>query len=239
MFLYCPNDIDEYDLLPFLQAKHLFTSDGRPTSWIGSCCTVAASTLIFYYHASTLAKEVEFMWGRKRSSVTALFHVNRWAILLWAVQEITSLIPLKTLSSYIRLQLANDAVGLVLAIIWAVFSAYRVFAISERNVRLSVAVLLLILIPVGLNAYTYFASSWEQIKNLPLLGVVCDSGSNLSPTALSKLTLGTRLCAIVADVITLIITWHRTWHAKRHADRNNLKTPLTTLLFRDGSIYFM
>lgn len=96
--------------------RHLFTSDGRPTSWIGSCCTVAASSaccrcrplnsaaesphiaLVFYYHASTLAKEVEFMWGRKRSSVTALFHANRWAIFLWAVQEITSLIPLKTLS---------------------------------------------------------------------------------------------------------------------------------------------
>ncbi|EMD39629.1 hypothetical protein CERSUDRAFT_92126 [Gelatoporia subvermispora B] len=89
-------------------------------------------------------------------------------------------------------------------------------AISDRNVLLSAAVLLLNLIPVGSNAYTDFASSWEQIKNLPLLGVVCDSGSNLSPTALTK-----------------------TWHVKRDADRNHVRTPLATLLFRDGTIYFI
>ncbi|EMD39628.1 hypothetical protein CERSUDRAFT_121854 [Gelatoporia subvermispora B] len=111
--------------------------------------------------------------------------------------------------------------------------------LSGNNVPLAAAVLLLNLIPVGSNAYTDFASSWERIKNLPLLGIVCDSGSNLSPTALSKLTLGTRLCAIVADVLVLFATWHGTWRAKRDSDRNHLRTPLLTLLLRDGTIYFI
>ncbi|OCH90431.1 hypothetical protein OBBRIDRAFT_754960 [Obba rivulosa] len=228
MFLYGPHVIDKYALLLFLQAN-----------WIGSCCTVAASTMVFYHHISTLAQEIELIWGRKWSSVTMLFHLNRWAIFVWAVQEITSLIPLKTLSSCIGLQLANDAVGILLAVIWAVFSAVRLFAISGRNSWLAGAVLLLNLIPVGTNAYTDFASSWEQLKNLPLLGVVCDSGNNLSPTTLFKVTLSTRLCGIVADIIALIVTWHRTWHLKRNADRSELRTPLPNLLFRDGTIYFV
>lgn len=50
MFLYGPHVIDKYELLPFLQAKFvlfflvldLLTIAFR--SWIGSCCTVAASS---------------------------------------------------------------------------------------------------------------------------------------------------------------------------------------------------
>lgn len=45
----------------------------------------AHEAIIFYDYVSTLPREVEFMWGRKLSSVTLLFYANRWATLVWAV----------------------------------------------------------------------------------------------------------------------------------------------------------
>ncbi|EMD39436.1 hypothetical protein CERSUDRAFT_71359 [Gelatoporia subvermispora B] len=43
------------------------------------------AVIVIYDHLTTLAREHEFMWCRKLSSVTLLFYLNRWTIFVWAL----------------------------------------------------------------------------------------------------------------------------------------------------------
>ncbi|OCH88713.1 hypothetical protein OBBRIDRAFT_66979 [Obba rivulosa] len=60
------------------------------SEWTLNCCSAAASTLVLYYHLSTLVDEVDLMHGNKFSSVTVLFYLNRWSIIAWAAINLTT-----------------------------------------------------------------------------------------------------------------------------------------------------
>ena len=53
------------------------------------------------------------------------------------------------------------------------------------------------------------------------------------------MTIVTRVCAIVSDLLVITITWRRTYAMKREADRLHIKASLASLLLRDGTIYFV
>jgi len=210
------------------------------SSWVGSCCIVAGSTLVFYDHARTLQKEYQFIWGRKLSIVTIIFQLNRWTTLAWAVINLFgSFHPLITLSSCLSAYVVSYVNAIILWIVWAVFSAVRVYAISGGKWWLAVVVCALSLVPAATNAYQDFGASWYQIDTLPLMGTVCVSGFNTSPGSLLGYILGTRICVIVADTIVLLVTIFTTYGMKKDADRNNMTTPLATLLLKDGTLHFL
>ncbi|KAI0825861.1 hypothetical protein BC629DRAFT_31621 [Irpex lacteus] len=52
-------------------------------------------------------------------------------------------------------------------------------------------------------------------------------------------SLATRISVIIGDVLVLAVTWTKTAHAYREARRLNIRAPLATMLFRDGTIYFL
>lgn len=84
----------------------------------------------------------------------------------------------------------------------AVFSAIRMYAVSRGSWWLSLTVCLLSVVPVATNAvspmlpeqftttevtdpsyhyqYTLYAANWYQIEDIPIIGVTCVNGSNLS-----------------------------------------------------------
>ncbi|TFY59188.1 hypothetical protein EVJ58_g5936 [Rhodofomes roseus] len=43
---------------------------------------------------------------------------------------------------------------------------------------------------------------------------------------------------VLSDALAMGITWWRTWGIKKAADDARISTPLTTVLLRDGSLYF-
>ncbi|EMD31616.1 hypothetical protein CERSUDRAFT_100286 [Gelatoporia subvermispora B] len=51
--------------------------------------------------------------------------------------------------------------------------------------------------------------------------------------------ISTELCKVAADTIVLFITWLKTWSTIRMAREHNVKTPLMTMLLRDGTLYFL
>ena len=55
----------------------------------------------------------------------------------------------------------------------------------------------------------------------------------------SPVTIVTRVCAIVSDLLVITATWWRTYAMKREADRLHIKASLASLLLRDGTIYFV
>ncbi|EMD37038.1 hypothetical protein CERSUDRAFT_124023 [Gelatoporia subvermispora B] len=211
------------------------------SNFIASCCSVAAINehqhmrlsassadanrvaLVVYDHMITFSRETEFIWGRKISSVTILFYLNRWLNLAWAVADT-----------------AENMSGL--SVLRAVFSAVRMYAISTGNWLLSVVVLALNLVPIatnidtwtdGLPKYGAFVTQTFGIQAVPVIGVECSAGTSLSPSVTSE------ACAIAADVLLLVVTWYKTYALKREASRNNVEVPLASMLLRDGTVYFL
>ncbi|EMD31624.1 hypothetical protein CERSUDRAFT_119664 [Gelatoporia subvermispora B] len=49
----------------------------------------------------------------------------------------------------------------------------------------------------------------------------------------------TELCKMAADTVVIFITWLKTWSTIRMVREHNVKTPLMTMLLRDGTFYFL
>ncbi|KAI0809228.1 hypothetical protein BC629DRAFT_1103434 [Irpex lacteus] len=52
-------------------------------------------------------------------------------------------------------------------------------------------------------------------------------------------TVSTRVAVVLADVLVLLVTWSKTAHLYKEARRLDVKAPLATLLFRDGTLQFL
>ncbi len=49
--------------------------------------------------------------------------------------------------------------------------------------------------------------------------------------------LSTRLTLIIADIMVLILTWLKTYHANKDAIQLGIRSPLSTLIYRDGQYF--
>ncbi|EMD33169.1 hypothetical protein CERSUDRAFT_98766 [Gelatoporia subvermispora B] len=153
------------------------------SSFVSNCCSVASSAFVLYDFILTTSQEVEFMWGRKWSSVTLLYQLNKWATIVWAVEQFpATFVPFSTVSRFVvspslwtpmvltiqtsissclSFNYVNYVAILVLFGIWAVFSGVRTFAISGSNWALALVVFLLSVVPVATNA-TYV--TWRDAR---------------------------------------------------------------------------
>ncbi|OCH84823.1 hypothetical protein OBBRIDRAFT_839422 [Obba rivulosa] len=59
-------------------------------------------------------------------------------------------------------------------------------------------------------------------------------GSNNPPVVFAS-----RTCVITADVLVLLVIWVKTYSIKRGFDQAGVRSPLTSLLLRDGTMYFV
>ncbi|KAH9911375.1 uncharacterized protein B0H18DRAFT_1063037 [Fomitopsis serialis] len=114
---------------------------------------------------------------------------------------------------------------LLLSMIWAAFSALRVFAVSGRNWRLASFVFALSMVPVGTNLVGSIRVTSRHPGDIrhhrvPWYGPACDLTSLLSAktslTCVFVLIL-TRACLIAADVFVLAVTWRNTYKIKKEA----------------------
>jgi len=193
--------------------------------------------------------------------VAVLFCFNRWVTLAWAVvclleshlgnPEYGSSL-LQTSSSCISLSHLSKALDIILFATWAVFTWLRTYAVCCGSWQLPLVAVLLSLVPVGTNAVgsallhcalafdfiSQYAAESDGLLDVPYIGTWCSTFTSPDKTD-TYLTLATRICCMLADLLVLVITWRKTYTTYRTASRNNIKTPLTTLLLRDGTVYFM
>ncbi|OCH91955.1 hypothetical protein OBBRIDRAFT_833851 [Obba rivulosa] len=136
----------------------------------------------------------------------------------------------------------QSALSISLIIVWAVFSTIRVYAISGGNWWISATVCALSMVPAATNLYTHYVIGWFEIGTIPVLGTICVtaySSSLISHLNTPRFILGTRICAILVDIIVLVATWHRTYGLKKEAMRLDVDAPLATMLLQDGTMYFL
>ncbi|EMD37462.1 hypothetical protein CERSUDRAFT_73346 [Gelatoporia subvermispora B] len=205
--------------------------------------TVLAAALVVCSHISTITEEIQRMWGSKLTITTILFYVNRWMVLVYALLEVIGIFIPYT-SPVLRLAVLRgeyvrplpghsmDRVGLISI----VFVTARAFAISGGNRLLSLVVALPSLVPVVIKAYTYISSNYPQLVTFPSIGRQCLVSKQHTPvTATTRLGISNQACFIMADIVVLYITLTKTWNTVHMARKQNVKTPLMTMLLRDGT----
>ncbi|TCD71061.1 hypothetical protein EIP91_000153 [Steccherinum ochraceum] len=169
--------------------------------------------LAAYDTSLTFSREVTSIWRRKLTVVTALFVLQRWVVVLTGL-------------------LRN------LRILWvcvAAFSTLRIWAIWGHSLTPTLAVALAsALVPV-VNLYN------DSQKTSSMVSSYCfdDVSHSLAISSRRMLNYIVRGIAIASDALVLVLTWLKTadvWRASRRM--KGLKITVSTLLLRDGTVYF-
>lgn len=120
-----------------------------------------------------------------------------------------------------------------------VFSAIRVVALSHESrfrYLLYIGLSFFIIVPMVTNIITWVTLVAVDAET-PISG--CVPKRTLSDHGRILLFYFTRGCEISGDILALILTWARTLHHWRESRRFKMHISVTTLLLRDGTIFFM
>ncbi|KAJ3527281.1 hypothetical protein NM688_g8150 [Phlebia brevispora] len=131
-----------------------------------------------------------------------------------------------------------SVLGLLPSIVAAVFSALRVFALLDRGYFTSIVVFLLSIVPVVTNIYGDKNLVYVYVDD-PVLGCSCYFESFVPFSVDYARKQGVLcLCASTDTLHIIIVTWTKTYQLSRGSRSLGLRS-ISTVLFRDGSIYFI
>ncbi|KAJ8481547.1 hypothetical protein ONZ51_g5917 [Trametes cubensis] len=173
-------------------------------------CYASAAALLIYYYLTTLDAEFKHYSKRKFTLATLLYLTNRYIPLVYNV--------------YASPAEAGIEFGLeqLQYFPWAIFSALRTYAL-QRKLYWAAVVFILSLAPVIANGRFVFEFVYEcSVVHKSLIAPVL-----------------ARVPVIIADILVISVTWKTQY--KTYGLRKDLPTPirLTTVLLRDGTIYFV
>ncbi|PCH42991.1 hypothetical protein WOLCODRAFT_102920, partial [Wolfiporia cocos MD-104 SS10] len=194
---------------------------------------------MIYEHVLNMDLEVRCVWQYRLSATSLLLFVNRYILLalgiLYALEALGPLLPISL--NCAALNITGATLELSLVAFGAAFSALRVFALTRRRWHITLVVLLTGLVPIGTNIYGYL--SWSYMTRMIGNADICLGSGHISFEAHFKVMLATRICASVSDLVPIAITWLHTFSWSSHT-AGVLKTgPFSTLLLRDGTVYFL
>ncbi|KAH9840607.1 uncharacterized protein C8Q71DRAFT_904709 [Rhodofomes roseus] len=227
------------------------------SNFITNYCELATCMLIFFEHIVTLPDEIRFIWRRKLTMSSLIFLLNRYILFLYGLVNVVGVIPWTTnigSDAFSGFVCASDAerktcrcaaiimlytvFTLLLYAITPIFSTLRVYAIAGRKWHFALATFLTGMVAVASNLANAVQASLGYLVYVGPLPV-CTYNAYYSESEHLKLTIATRVCSIVSDLLVIVVTWWRTYALKREADRLHMRASLATLLLRDGTIYFV
>ncbi|KAH9829115.1 uncharacterized protein C8Q71DRAFT_728316 [Rhodofomes roseus] len=150
---------------------------------------------------------------------------------IWIARRRLTGALLRAVPETIALQAITASYDAVIAVV----TALRVYAINGRDWRLSIIVFMLLLL---CSAYDVFeGSTTPGVAVPPPVGCIAESytASLLVDIILYIVSIAT---SIAADGIVFIVTWRRTYNVVRLSREANIEVSLSSLLLRDGIIYF-
>ncbi|KAJ3557248.1 hypothetical protein NM688_g1569 [Phlebia brevispora] len=218
---------------------------------------VAATALAFYEYFVTFSEEIRCIWRRKLSLGSAIFFLNRYALLLNRMARMIQLVTWSEQGVADEVDVARTwKITLDLGVTWstsvgssmriangfftfAAFSAIRLYAVWGKEVRLLIVILALGLIyPITL-AYHDTRLVFEALPP-PFAG--CTEYSNFENPS-SDLIFCTYVFGVAVmlayETFIMICTWIKTVDIHRLLHKENIRTPLMTLILRDGTVYFV
>ncbi|KAH9945400.1 uncharacterized protein BXZ73DRAFT_96391 [Epithele typhae] len=185
---------------------------------VSAYCTVAGCVFFLWEAVLNLGREVDLFWQRPTSGASVLYFANKYIFLLYSI---LNLVTFDT-------SLTNNLYVISSYMVWGTFSSLRALALT-RSLILAVGILLLALVPVGINAVRYGFDF--NAANDPILGCVFGNTlpSNLPP--ISSL--------ITVDFTLIGVTWWKIYAQARWSKVILARPTLSTVLLRDGTIYFI
>ncbi|KAI0769536.1 hypothetical protein BC629DRAFT_790149 [Irpex lacteus] len=115
----------------------------------------------------------------------------------------------------------------------ALFSALRIYGLLDGKYLLASMACLLNLVPFATNLFIV-------TKSIVVADFyICTTLRLLPNVEILLLTTIARIMVIVGDILVLAVTWSKTASLYLEARQLNMKAPLATILFRDGTIYFI
>ncbi|TFK85359.1 hypothetical protein K466DRAFT_622302, partial [Polyporus arcularius HHB13444] len=186
---------------------------------------------LVYEYIITFGQEVNLFWRGKWTGASALFFLNRYLALISYILIMCEFVPMPFSCSL--LVKGEAAISWIQFLPWAAFSALRAFALTGRNIPLSVFVFLLGITPLAINFVQY--GFGLDGYNDPTFG--CSAGVDLTPSMAKTLTIASRVTLMAADLILVFVTWYTLPRRNPSGSRNTLS--FSTILLRDGTIYFV
>ncbi|EED85740.1 predicted protein [Postia placenta Mad-698-R] len=194
-----------------------------------ACIDYATTALLTYYVALNLPHDLRRLWGR-RSIATLLSAINWLAI----IGTIFTSMPFLGGTAQVW-----DIHSLI------VVAALRVHAMSRGNWHWVLPVWLLGMVPVGTNIWILTQETWLFIPQLLCMDMV-DVYRNVLVDAPTRdvVTIVTRGSVVVSDTLVVAATWYyisRTSSVRTQLVRDMwaVRPTLTTVMFRDGTLYFL
>ncbi|KAI0086736.1 hypothetical protein BDY19DRAFT_995489 [Irpex rosettiformis] len=183
------------------------------------------------------SQEVEVIWRRKWSAMTWLYAFARYSEVLLCI---IVFIPAR---SWEASQYMVTTLAVVQYFCLALFSSLRVYALLDDKIFVTGVVFFLNLVPVATNLFFCVTSAIvmdsEVCESVPTVSESVNLRRKYNNLLCDLVSLATRFSVIIGDVLVLLVTWSKTAKSYREARQLRVKAPLATLLFRDGTFYFM
>lgn len=196
--------------------------------------TVAPFTMMVYDIFLTFPIEVEKIWKQRFSGLTLLWVLNRWVYLICAIFMVTEFVdpgwgPDLCSKTYKFPGLLDLGQRLVVGTIFAL----RIYCIYNRNVFVTLLVLLFILVELAFKIFVAAQLATPVIAPLGQGGCFESTSSQLT-----RQTLGFWITELTTDGAVLCLTAYRVYTAYwRH--RYFVRGTLWRVIFMDGLMYFV
>ncbi|KAH9829096.1 uncharacterized protein C8Q71DRAFT_791721 [Rhodofomes roseus] len=201
--------------------------------YLQNCCNIAAFAMYLFDVAITLGDQIDHIWRRSFSGVTALFitlHLSTLSVyVLYIVQ-----VPLVECQPAYITNMAYALASSVQVLTVAAVAALRIYAINGHDGRLPTLVFSLSVVSFASTLYYCVVLTTEFLP--PPINACVVYPSQLG--IYSKFSIIGNACFIVAELLVLLSTWRHTYGLKKLARENNQEVSLTYLLLRDGTVYF-
>jgi len=204
---------------------------------------IAATALLLYEILLTYDHELNSIWRRKFSAVTALFLCIRYGTLISQVAYLAfSLLPEMSPACGVMGYLYS-LLNVLSHIASSAFECLRIWAIWNHHWLVLLLVIPTSLFPMVLDAYVAI-SERPLMLALPTPLEGCSLNIPLSIDAYTHSTVAELVFGIVTDTIVVVATIMKTWSIHRslpgiNTDGERSNPSLSRLVLRDGTVYFV
>ncbi|KAH9932619.1 uncharacterized protein B0H18DRAFT_1115847 [Fomitopsis serialis] len=218
--------------------------------YVQNCCYIAAFAIYLFDHAITLGDQIDHIWRRRFSGVTALFIALHLSTI--AVDWIADIL--------------YGIAGLIQGLVVGAIGALRIYAINGCDWRLPTLIFFLsfltlvstvyycvslttgsllpyinacVIYPTNPEIYTNHLCTAQMCVHLRIITVVAQVTLGSFSHNCTPVFIVSSACSIVAEALVVLSTWRYTYGMKKLAREVNQEVSLTYLLLRDGTIYFV
>ncbi|OSC97583.1 hypothetical protein PYCCODRAFT_1471755 [Trametes coccinea BRFM310] len=210
-----------------------------PRLLVENYCIIASSALLWFDFALMFTTEYRRIWKRKWTGATLVYLLTRYVAVIERIFFVLEVL--------VRLcggiTHTDDVLLFLNYLAFSAFTCLRIYGVWGRDWKPLLFVLPLTLVkPI---AGIIEVAHYTPVQAGPPYGCIYiyhvpDSViSTPHPYLLSLVSITSKATTIAADAILIGLTWIKTFGIKRDALHTGMRTPLATLLLRDGTAYFL